>query len=248
MHPHRSAPRRHAALALAAAALLTSLPWVPVRAEAPAVDPSINTHYHNTNVERWREIFESPGREVFDQRLRIVKASGVRPGMAVADVGAGTGLFTMLFARAVGPEGRVYAVDISPSFVEGIEARSGEYRVDNVEAIVNDQRDTRLPPESVDLVFVSDTYHHFEHPRAMLDSIRKALRPGGELVVIDFHRIPGRSSPWILSGNRGDPRGGLRADRRGALPARELLPALPQVRGLSGRGQGGGSSVAWAPV
>lgn len=198
MHPHPSAPGLRAALALAAAALLLSLPWA-LRAEAPAVDPSINNHYHNTNVERWREIFESPGREIFDQRMRIVKASGVRPGMAVADVGAGTGLFTMLFARAVGPEGRVYAVDISPNFVEGIAARSREYRVDNVEAIVNDQRDTRLPAASVDLVFMSDTYHHFEYPRAMLDSIRQALRPGGELVVIDFHRIPGRSSPWILS-------------------------------------------------
>jgi predicted methyltransferase len=199
MHIQLPGAHRRAALALAAGALLLSAPLVPARAEAPAVDPSINTHYHDTNVDRWRQIFESPGREIFDQRMRIVRASGVRPGMAVADVGAGTGLFTMLFARAVGPEGKVYAVDISPSFVEGIAARGREYRVDNVEAIVNDQRDTRLPPESVDLVFVSDTYHHFEYPQAMLDSIRQALRPGGELVVIDFHRIPGRSSPWVLS-------------------------------------------------
>lgn len=194
-----SAARRRVRCALILGVLVLCLPLAALHAEAPAVDPGINDHYYDADVERWRLIFESPGREIFDQRLRIVHAARVRPGMAVADVGAGTGFMAMLFARAVGPEGKVYAVDISPSFVEGIRARSREYRVENVEAIVNDQRDTRLPAESVDLVFVSDTYHHFEYPQDMLRSIYQALRPGGELVVIDFHRIPGRSSAWVLS-------------------------------------------------
>lgn len=167
--------------------------------ERPAVAPHMNDHYQDANPERWRRVFESQGREVFDQRFRIVRATGVQPGMDVADVGAGTGFFTMLFARAVGPDGMVYAVDISPTFAVAIRERSTEYRVSNVETIVNDQQSTRLPPGSVDLVFLSDTYHHFEYPKAMLASIREALRPGGELAVIDYRREPGVSSPWVMS-------------------------------------------------
>jgi ubiquinone/menaquinone biosynthesis C-methylase UbiE len=119
--------------------------------------------------------------------------------MAVADIGAGTGLFTMLFASQVGGEGRVYAVDISRPFIDAIEERATAAELGNVIGIVNDQRDARLPAESVDVAFVADTYHHFEYPGAMLSSIRSALRPGGVLAVIDFRRVPGFSSDWVMS-------------------------------------------------
>jgi predicted methyltransferase len=68
-----------------------------------------------------------------------------------------------------------------------------------VVGVVNDPRHVRLPENSVDLVFISDTYHHFEYPRSTLRSIHRALRPGGEMVVIDFKRIPGFSNPWVLN-------------------------------------------------
>ncbi len=158
----------------------------------------MNRHYLDADVEQWRDIFESSGREVFDRRFQVVEALGLRDGMRVADVGAGTGLYTMLFARAVGSSGRVYAVDISPSFIEAIEARAAEFRVTNVVGIVNGERSTELPPGSVDLVFLSDTYHHFSYPRSMLASIHMALVPGGELAIIDFRRIQGVSSPWVM--------------------------------------------------
>jgi SAM-dependent methyltransferase len=170
----------------------------PTRNE-PAIGPEINAYYENADVEHWQEIFERPGREVFDRRFEILNAIGVYPGMTVADVGAGTGFFTMLFARAVGSFGKVYAVDISESFVADIERRAAEYRVDNVETIVNDQKDTGLPADSVDLVFLCDTYHHFEYPRSMLSSIARALKDDGELVIIDFRRIQGVSNPWVMS-------------------------------------------------
>lgn len=168
------------------------------QAEAPAVGPDMNAYYHGADAAHWREIFESSGREVFDQRFQIVEALGLTPGMRVADVGAGTGLYTLLFARAVGPAGKVYAVDISESFVAAIEARAVEYHVDNVIPVVNHQKGTALPPESVDLVFLADTYHHFEYPRSMLASIHQALVPEGALAIIDFRRLPGVSNPWIL--------------------------------------------------
>jgi predicted methyltransferase len=170
----------------------------------PAVSPAINAYYQDADVEQWQEIFERPGREVFDRRFEILKAIGVYPGMTVADVGAGTGLYTMLFARAVGDFGKVYAVDISESFIADIERRAAEYHVSNVEAIVNDQQDTGLPADSVDLVFLCDTYHHLEYPRSMLDSIARALKEDGELVLIDFRRIQGVSSPWVMSHVRAD--------------------------------------------
>lgn len=167
-------------------------------AELRAVKPDINAEYATPDFERWRQTFERPGREVYDRRDEILAATGVRPGMAVADVGAGTGLFTLLVGRAVGPGGRVTAVDISPVFIENVLRRAAEAGLHNVLGRVSSQQSTLLAPASVDLVFVCDTYHHFEYPRSMLESIRQALRPGGDLVIIDFRRDATVNAPWIL--------------------------------------------------
>ncbi|TVQ88223.1 MAG: class I SAM-dependent methyltransferase [Chromatiaceae bacterium] len=172
--------------------------WAPDGSGERVLGPEINAYYHGADVGRWRQTFESPGREVFDRRVEIVRALGLQPGMVVADVGAGTGLYSMLFAHAVGPTGRVYAVDISASFIEAISARAADYQVDNLVPVRNDPRSVQLPEASVDLIFSADTYHHFEFPRAMLASIHRVLRPNGVLALIDFHRIPGISSPWIM--------------------------------------------------
>jgi SAM-dependent methyltransferase len=169
-----------------------------------AVGAEINAPYADVDFDRWRQTFERPGREVFDRRAEILSATGVRPGMRVADVGAGTGLFTLLFARAVAPGGRVVAVDVSPGFVENILRRAAAQGLDQVSARVGSQQSTGLDPASLDLVFVCDTYHHFEYPGAVLASIAAALRPAGELVIIDFRRVAGANSPWVLSHVRGD--------------------------------------------
>lgn len=182
-----------------AAALLLALAAIPVHGQAPGADPSINRPYQDPDYEQWVGRFERPGREVFDYRMQILEAADPRPGMTVADVGAGTGLFTRLFAEAVGPQGKVYAVDISEEFVRNVLRTAREQGLENVEGVVNTQDSAQLPEGVVDLVFVSDTYHHFERPLEMMRSIHGAMRPGGRLVVVDFERVPGRSSPWILS-------------------------------------------------
>ncbi len=169
---------------------------------APAeqsVNPGINRAYENADFDRWQGIFERDGREVWDRRDDIIRHLRLRPGQRIADVGAGTGFFSMLMAEAVGPEGRVYAVDITPSFVAETEQRAKNQGLNHVVGIVNDPHSTRLPVDSVDLVFISDTYHHFEYPQSTLRSIYEALTPAGDLVVIDFIRIPGFSSPWVLN-------------------------------------------------
>ncbi len=185
--------RRHFVLLLF---LLLAPPALPV--EAPGARHDINVPFEAAEYEHWVGIFERPGREVYDRRHQIVEATGVWRGAVVADVGAGTGLFTRLFARAVGPAGKVYAVDISPAFVKNILRTARAEALANVEGIVNTQTETRLPENSTDIAFVCDTYHHFEQPRPMLASIRRALRPGGVLVIVDFERIDGKSSVWVM--------------------------------------------------
>jgi ubiquinone/menaquinone biosynthesis C-methylase UbiE len=117
----------------------------------------------------------------------------------VADIGAGTGLFAPLLSKAVGPDGTVYAVDIVKDFLAHIERRAAEAGLRNVRTVLCTERSAELPPASIDAAFICDTYHHFEFPRSTMASIRRALRPGGEIVLVDFKRIPGTSSEWILN-------------------------------------------------
>jgi ubiquinone/menaquinone biosynthesis C-methylase UbiE len=150
------------------------------------------------DVSAWVERFEKPGREVYDKRRQIVAAAKLKKGAAVADVGAGTGLFTMLFAEAVGPTGKVYAIEISPKFIEHLGRRATKSGATQVQVVRGSATSIELPAASVDLVFLCDTYHHFEQPKPTLASIRKALRPGGELLLVDFEREPGKTAAWII--------------------------------------------------
>ncbi|MDX1487408.1 MAG: methyltransferase domain-containing protein [Acidiferrobacterales bacterium] len=159
-------------------------------------DPAVNRPYVNPEFEQWVARFERPGREVYDRRHEIITATGVQPGMVIADIGAGTGLFTRLFSAAVGPSGKVIAVDVSRVFIDNILRIARERGLGNVEGIVNTQTDTLLSAGSIDLAFLSDTYHHFEQPLSMMTSIHRSLRPGGTLVVIDFQKH-GQSSDWV---------------------------------------------------
>lgn len=168
---------------------------------AVALPEGINDRFLDPemNPEEWTERFERDGREAYAARNQILEAIGLKPGMRVADVGAGTGLFTVLFSDAVGEDGWVFAVDIAPKFIEHIANRAQAAGIDNITPVLCDEDSVNLPAESIDVAFVCDTYHHFEHPRKTIASILKALRPGGRLVVVDFIREEGISSEWTLS-------------------------------------------------
>ncbi|MDJ0739403.1 MAG: methyltransferase domain-containing protein [Gammaproteobacteria bacterium] len=178
--------------------LLATALWVAPLAAEQNVNPGINDGYVNPDVRRWRGVFERDGREVWDRRDDILRHLRLRPGQVVADIGAGTGFFATLFARAVQPGGRVYAVDIARNFVDASVQRARDRGLENVIGVVNDAHSVRLAEASIDVAFTSDTYHHFEYPQSTLRSIHAALRPDGELVVIDFKRIPGVTHPWVL--------------------------------------------------
>ncbi len=169
------------------------------RAQKESVNPGINKAFESPNVEQFVGRFEREGRDAFDHREEILEACHIRPGMSVADVGAGTGLFTRLFSKAVGASGHVYAVDISDEFVEHIQQLVVDDKLTNVTAVLCTPTEVNLPAASVDLVFICDTYHHFEFPERTLASIHKAIKPGGSLVLVDYQRIEGVSSAWMLS-------------------------------------------------
>jgi predicted methyltransferase len=194
--------QRTCGFALCLLVLLLSAPLAG--AQEQSVRPGINRHYENPDWRQWSNTFESRGREVYDKRHAIVAASAVQPGMAVADIGAGTGLFTRLFSPAVAPTGTVYAIDISATFIENILQTCRDQGLDNVQGIVNTPKDTGLPANSIDLAFITATYHHFEYPASMLASIHSALRTGGRLIIIDFRRDPRISSRWVMGHVRGN--------------------------------------------
>jgi ubiquinone/menaquinone biosynthesis C-methylase UbiE len=144
----------------------------------------------NMNVEQFIKRFEVESREVFACRAQILEAIQLKPGMAVADVGSGTGLYLRPLSRGVGAEGKVYAIDIAPKFVKHLRDRAKEENLDNVEVVLCSDRDVNLKGNSIDRAFICDVYHHFEYPEGSLKSIYRAMRTGGKLILVDFHREP----------------------------------------------------------
>jgi ubiquinone/menaquinone biosynthesis C-methylase UbiE len=170
----------------------------PAYAQETSVKPGINDHFQEPDVDRFVGVFEGESREIFQFRKEIVDALMLEPDLDVADVGAGTGFFSRMIAPLVAPNGTVYAVDIAEEFIEHIEATAEEANIDNIEARICTPRSIELPEDSVDLVFICDTYHHFEYPFDTMASIHHALRDGGRLVIVDFERVKGISDTWTL--------------------------------------------------
>ena len=189
---------RHFVCLTATVLTISLLRLASTPAQEKSVHPGINKRFENPNLKDWLKAFEGESREIAVHAQEIVAACKLQPSMRVADVGAGTGLFTRQFAQAIGPQGKVYAVDVAPTFLQYIEKTCREKALKNVETVLCDQFSTKLPKNSVDLVFICDTYHHFEFPQKTLRSIHEALRPGGQVILIDFHRIEGQSSEWLL--------------------------------------------------
>jgi predicted methyltransferase len=161
-------------------------------------DPNDAYRDPNVSAAAWNQLFESSDRQIFAERAQIMRLVPVQPGARVADVGAGTGLFSMLLADAVGADGVVYAEEIAPKFAEFLAARAARERRANVVSTLGTDVGVGLPPGSIDLAFLCDVYHHFDHPREMLASIHLALRPGGQVFLVDYRREPGRSPAWLL--------------------------------------------------
>ena len=178
---------------------LVSLSGLAVLAQDKSVKPGINDSFRDPNPKEFQTRFEVESREVFARRREIVAACQIQPGQTVADIGAGTGLFTRMFSELVGQDGRVIAVDISQKFLDHIQSTCREAGQKNVETLLCKPDSTELPAGSIDVAFICDTYHHFEFPLKTMASIQQALRPGGRVILVDFRRVLGTSTDWVLS-------------------------------------------------
>jgi ubiquinone/menaquinone biosynthesis C-methylase UbiE len=134
---------------------------------------------------------DSPGRDSRQRPAELVEAMAIKPGMTVADVGTGAGYMLPHLSRAVGPSGKVLAEDIFDDFLAKASEKIEREKLHNVSIVKGTDKDPNLPAESVDVILTLDAYHHYDYPEEMLAGMRKALRPGGRLVLVDFYRRPG---------------------------------------------------------
>ena len=131
---------------------------------------------------------ERPERVKEEEPAKLVKALEVKPGMVVADVGAGSGYHAFRLAPLVGETGKVIASDIQPEMLKLIEARAKQKKVKNVETVNGTAKDPKLPAAGVDLILMVDVYHEFEFPFEMAEKMVEALKPGGRLVFVEFKK------------------------------------------------------------
>jgi len=142
-------------------------------------------HQHDfSDVERFAAMFDDPERDAWQRPADVVALLELEPGMTVADVGAGTGYFLPHLSPAVGPEGRVLALDVEPAMVEHMRRRAAEAEMGNVEARVVAADDPGL--SGVDRVLIVDTWHHIEDRTAYAHRLMRGLSEGGLVLVVDF--------------------------------------------------------------
>jgi ubiquinone/menaquinone biosynthesis C-methylase UbiE len=134
---------------------------------------------------RW---LERPEREAEEAPTKAVAALRLRPGQVVADIGAGSGYYTLLLSAAVGPTGRVYATDIQPEMLALIRKKLDAARISNVELVLGSATESRLPDAAIDLALMVDVYHELAQPQAFLQTLKRALKPDGRLVLIEFRK------------------------------------------------------------
>lgn len=151
-------------------------------------------HHHNfSDVPRWVKAFEEKSRDEWQKPAAVVEYLDLKPGQVVADLGAASGYFSRPLARAVAPEGWVFAVEVEPGFFPPLHQLALEQGVGNIATVLARLDDPNLPRGSTDLIFICDTLHHIEGRPAYYEKLKAALKPGGRIAVVDF--FPDREIP-----------------------------------------------------
>ena len=131
---------------------------------------------------------EAPMRDAYQKPEEVVKALKINEGEVFADIGAGSGYFTFPLASAVGQAGRIYAVDVSADLIVHLNRRARDLKIGNVATILCAPDDPLLADSSVDRVFMCDTWHHIEGHAKYLALLKKMLKPGGQVIMVDFKK------------------------------------------------------------
>jgi arsenite methyltransferase len=161
---------------------------LPIGVAAQQRAPQHEMHRRHGDPEAYIASLEDPKRDTYQKPDEVLEALQIDEGEVVADIGAGSGYFTLRLAREVGRTGRVYAVDVSPDMILHLNRRIRDARLRNVVSLLVPPDDPLLPEASIDRFFFCDVWHHVEQQAAYLEHIRRALRPGGRIVMIDFHK------------------------------------------------------------
>ena len=156
----------------------------PVRAQSGSAAPSAQRKT-STPYTGDLTIFDAPGRDERLQINRVMDLLGIAPGKNVADIGAGSGWFTVRAARRVTSSGTVYAVDINPEAIQYIDQRVKKEQLQNIQTILSKPDDAQVPTNSIDAVLLLKTYHEVAHPIVLLRNLRPSLRPGAKVGIID---------------------------------------------------------------
>jgi SAM-dependent methyltransferase len=156
----------------------------PLRAQSGSAPSSVQRKT-STPYTGDLSIFDSPGRDKRLQINRVMDMLGIEPGKNVADIGAGSGWFTVRAARRVTDSGTVYAVDINPEAIQYIYQRAKKEQLQNIKTIVSQPDNPQLPAESIDAVLLLKTYHEVAHPIVLLRNLRPSLKPGAKIGIVD---------------------------------------------------------------
>jgi SAM-dependent methyltransferase len=152
---------------------------------APALAQTVDSHQHRfSDAEKWAKAFDDPERDAWQKPHEVLQALKLAPDAAVADIGSGTGYFAVRLAHRV-PKGRVYGVDAEPDMVRYLTERAKREGLTNLAVVAAKPNDPGIP-SAVDLVILVDTYHHVPDRERYFKNLKKSLKPGGRLAIIDF--------------------------------------------------------------
>jgi len=166
------------------AILVVSAAWAQVATDANSGYRTAEDRQNSVtrNVARFEE------RDRTDKPEELIATLGLRPGMTVVDLGTGTGYMLPYLSAAVGPTGRLIAVDIFEEFLAAAKTHAAEKNLSNVEFVLGTDTDPKIPMGEADLVLTLDVYHHFDYPEKTVGALRRGLKAGGRFAVVDFYK------------------------------------------------------------
>jgi arsenite methyltransferase len=179
-------------ITLALWALLPVVLFAQTRSRPMTMEEMVKLHQ---NSKAYISTLEDPQRDGVQKPDEVMKALGLKNGETIADIGAGSGYFTFRFARAVGNSGRVFAVDISPDMILYMNRRIRDLKLNNVVTVLSTPDDPLLQDASVNRIFICDTWHHIGDKAKYLGVMKRILKPGGQVIIVDYKKGQPSSGP-----------------------------------------------------